>query len=62
MPQSVLVRARFFFLWLRFSRARIRIQQFGKARILRQILEVGIIPRLEAQRGFHPNRLVERLE
>src|ERR1700686_4603115 len=57
-----LVRAGFFFLGLRFSHARIWIQQFGEARILRQILEVAIIARLEAQRGFRLNRLVECLE
>ncbi len=49
MTQSkYLVRACFFFGGLRF-RARVRIQQLGEARILRQILEVGIVPRLEAQ-------------
>src|SRR5208282_4495583 len=61
MTQSTLVRARFFFLRFRLG-AWIRIEQLGEARILRQILEVGVIPRLEAQRRFYLNRLVQRGE
>jgi hypothetical protein len=42
--------------------SRIRVQQLGKARIFRQIVEIGIIARLEAQAGIQAKRLIQVLE
>ncbi len=58
---------RFFFTEGAFRRRQgrqpgIRIQQFGEARILGQIVEVGIVARLEAQAGIQAKRLVQMLQ
>src|SRR4029077_18022981 len=37
----------------------IGVEQFGKARIFGQVLEVGIVARLEAERGVEPDSRIE---
>ena len=57
---------RFVFPEVAFRRSqvgsRVRVQQLGKARVFGQVMEIGVIARLEAQAGIQAKRLVQMLE